>query len=299
VICGHLHLLPLAWLLARVSGAHLTLIIHGIEAWSPSTKFLVRKLACRIDSLVAVSAFTAQRFSRWAGVSSERATVLPNSVDLDQFRPQPREPRLVARYGLQSRKVLLTVGRLAAAEQYKGFDQVVELMPALHKLDPAIKYLIVGDGDDRPRLEQKVRTLGLSDNVVFAGHIAEAEKVAHYNLADLYVMPSSGEGFGIVLIEAAACGIPVIGSRIDGSREALLDGKLGRLVDPRSAKELMKAIVDGLQFGSNWVRIDEVEAFSADKFGARVRDWVTQFEMTSAASMRKPSETAKGNPSQC
>jgi hypothetical protein len=82
------------------------------------------------------------------------------------------------------------------------------------------------------RLEEKANSLGLSDKVVFTGRISESEKVAHYNLADAYVMPSTGEGFGIVLIEAAACGVPVVGSRVDGSREALLDGRLGHLVDP-------------------------------------------------------------------
>ena len=74
--------------------------------------------------------------------------------------------------------------------------------------------------------------MGLSDRVIFTGYIPESEKIAHYNLADVYVMPSTGEGFGIVLLEAVACGVPVVGSRVDGSREALLDGQLGRLVDP-------------------------------------------------------------------
>jgi glycosyltransferase involved in cell wall biosynthesis len=91
--------------------------------------------------------------------------------------------------------------------------------------------MIVGDGDDRGRLEEKVKSLGLSQQVIFAGKILEHEKASHYCLADAYVMPSHGEGFGIVFLEALACGVPVIGSKVDGSREALLDGQLGRLVD--------------------------------------------------------------------
>ena len=172
----------------------------------------------------------------------DRAFILPNCVDLERFQPQDRNSTLVERYGLQSSKVILTVGRLAAAERYKGFDQVIELMPQLLKRFPTLKYLIVGDGDDRARLEAKAGALGVSDRVVFTGHIPETEKVAHYNLADVYVMPSTGEGFGIVLIEAAACGVPVVGSRVDGSREALLDGRLGRLVDPAQADELLDAV---------------------------------------------------------
>src|SRR5205085_1990385 len=129
--------------------------------------------------------------------------------------------------------VILTVGRLVAQERCKGFDEVIEIMPQLVKRFPYIKYLIVGDGSDRSRLEAKAEALGVRDSVVFTGYIPESEKVAHYNLADVYVMPSHGEGFGIVLLEAAACGVPVVGSRGDGSREALLGGRLGSLVDPK------------------------------------------------------------------
>ena len=179
----------------------------------------------------------------------ERTFILPNCVDLDHFRPQRRDLNLARRYGVQTSKVMLTMGRLAAQERYKGCDEVIELMPRLLARFPNLKYLIVGDGDDRPRLQAKVAALGVADSVVFTGHISEREKIAHYNLADVYVMPSTGEGFGIVLIEAAACGVPVVGSRMDGSREALLDGRLGRLVDPANQDELHAAISAVLETG--------------------------------------------------
>src|SRR5205823_13994683 len=109
-----------------------------------------------------------------------------------------------------------------------------------------ISYLIVGDGPDRRRLEQKAHQLGVEKRVVFAGRTSEEEKPDHYRLADAYVMPSSGEGFGIVFLEALACGIPVIGSKVDGSRDALLDGRLGILVNPTDPAELRAAIVQTL-----------------------------------------------------
>src|SRR5262249_2788092 len=155
-----------------------------------------------------------------------------NCVNLDQFQPGERDSALVNRYKLRSAIVMLTVGRLATGERYKGVDEVIEVMPRLLRQFPNLRYLIVGDGSDRVRLEAKARAHGLSGYVIFTGRIAEPEKVAHYNLADVYVMPSHGEGFGIALIEAAACGIPVVGSSVDGSRDALLDGQLGRMVDP-------------------------------------------------------------------
>jgi phosphatidylinositol alpha-1,6-mannosyltransferase len=273
VVCGHLYLLPAAWLLAKVRRARLALIIHGLEAWGPTRKPLVNLLARFVDALISVSQLSAERFTRWSMVPMGRAFILPNCVDLDLFRPQPRNAALVERYGLQSSKVILTVGRLAAQERYKGFDEVIEIMPQLVKRFPNLKYLIVGDGPDRRRLEEKVRALELSDVVVFAGYIPEQDKVSHYNLANAYVMPSSGEGFGIVLIEAAACGIPVIGSRADGSREALLDGQLGCLVDPKNRNELLQAIIAALENETSPRRSDAIATFDTQHFKNRVADW--------------------------
>ena len=177
---------------------------------------------------------------------------------------------------------MLTMGRLAPQERYKGCDEVIELMPRLLARFPDLKYLIVGEGADQPRLQAKAAALGLAESVIFTGHIAEREKIAHYNLADVYVMPSTGEGFGIVLIEAAACGVPVVGSRVDGSREALLDGRLGRLVDPASEDELHAAIsavlVTGQVGGADNARqrFDCVDTFSVENFRSRVADWCRQ-----------------------
>jgi phosphatidylinositol alpha-1,6-mannosyltransferase len=273
MVCGHLHLLPAAWLVARLRGARLVLIVHGVEAWTPSRRCLANRLTRRLDAFIAVSQHSAERFIRWSKLPMDRAFILPNCVDLDRFRPLQRDASLVARYNLQSSKVILTVGRLASAERYKGFDQVIELMPKLLERFPTLKYLIVGEGDDRHRLEAKAAALGVSGHVLFTGQISESEKVAHYNLADAYVMPSTGEGFGIVLIEAAACGIPVVGSQTDGSREALLDGRLGRLVDPRNAFALLEAVTAILEDRCPRQRIDIVNTYSVPNFRARVGAW--------------------------
>jgi phosphatidyl-myo-inositol dimannoside synthase len=271
VVCGHLNLLAPAWAYARARGARLALIVHGIEARMPRPS--VRWLARDLDAVIAVSHHTAQMFTAWSGVAAERTFILPNCVDLDRFVPAERDTGLAARYGLGASRVLLTVGRLSADERYKGVDAVIEAMPRLLARFPDLKYLVVGDGSDRPRLEAKTVTLGVANRVAFAGRVDETEKVAHYNLADAYVMPSFGEGFGIVLIEAAACGVPVIGSRADGSREALLDGRLGRLVDPHSENELVDAVADALNAGAARLRNPLVRNFSFENFTARVGEW--------------------------
>jgi phosphatidylinositol alpha-1,6-mannosyltransferase len=271
VICGHLNLLPAAWLYARLHGARLALIVHGVEAWTP--RALSRLLTRRVDAFIAVSNHTAKLFASRSGIPMDRAFILPNCVDLDRFKPADRDRALVDRYGLQADKVLISVARLDAHERYKGIDEVIEILPRLIQRFPALKYLVVGDGSDRPRLEAKTRDAGVAERVIFTGRIPESEKVAHYNLADVYVMPSYGEGFGIVLIEALACGIPVIGSRTDGSREALLDGRLGRLVDPHCPDELMEAVSSALAGPPERRRNALVQTFCVDNFVARVSEW--------------------------
>jgi glycosyltransferase involved in cell wall biosynthesis len=267
VLCGHLRLLPLAYRVARLARAPLLLVAYGIEAWHPSGSAADR-LVRRADAVLSISELTRRRLAAWSGLAPERATVLPPTVDLAPFGPGPRSPALVARYGLQGRAVLLTLGRLAAAERYKGIDEVLECLPGLRAARPDLAYLVAGDGDDRPRLEAKAASLGLSGHVVFCGRVTEAEKADHYRLADAFVMPGRGEGFGIVYLEAMACGIPVLGSRRDASREALRDGELGILVDPNDGEALAagilaalarpKAVPPGLAY------------FHADRFAERV-----------------------------
>lgn len=246
VVCAHINLLPAAYLAKRLTGAPLLLEIYGIDAWQPTKSRLVNRLVGQCDLVTSISAVTRDRFLSWAPVAAEKIHLLPNAIHTEWYGPGPKPEYLLDRYGLRGKKVMMTLGRLVSYERYKGFDEVLEVLPEL----PAdVCYMIVGDGDDRNRLEQKARDLDIAGRVVFAGLILETEKADHYRLADLYVMPSRGEGFGFVFLEALACGIPCVGSTIDGGREALCDGQLGRLVNPDSCNggALCKAIVESLQ----------------------------------------------------
>jgi phosphatidylinositol alpha-1,6-mannosyltransferase len=273
VICAHINLLPLGFILARLRRARLALVIHGIDAWTPTRSSLANRLARHADTLLSVSRYSAERFAAWSGFPAGRTTILPNCVDLERFVPGPRDEKLARRYGLDGAQVILTVGRLAPEERYKGFDQILELLPDLLASRPKLKYMIVGEGGDRARLKAKARGLGVSAAVIFAGFVAEEEKIAHYHLADAYVMPSTGEGFGIVLVEAAACGLPVIGANAGGSREALLEGKLGRLVDPQDKGALLAAIEAALDGKPPLPRPPDVATFGVDAFRSRVAAW--------------------------
>jgi phosphatidylinositol alpha-1,6-mannosyltransferase len=275
VICGHLNLLPAAWFFAKLRGARLALIVHGIDAWTPRNWFYNWNLRS-VDSVIAVSRYTAERFITWSNISRDQVFILPNCVDLNLFKPEPRSIDLASRYGVLNNKVILTVGRLASKERYKGFDEVIAAMPELLRRFPTLVYMIVGDGDDRHRLEQKARSLGISEQVIFAGRITEVEKVSYHCLANAFVMPSYGEGFGIVFLEALACGIPVIGSKVDGSREALLEGQLGHLVDPKVPEELIAAVTDVLTSEHVRDRHSQLAFFDVAHFRSRVASWLEQ-----------------------
>jgi phosphatidylinositol alpha-1,6-mannosyltransferase len=226
IFCGHLNLLPLARLAARLSGTRLWLQLHGIEAWQEPARRLGR-LVGGIDIVTCVSRYTRRRFLAWADIDPGRTRVLPNTVNAE-FRSRDRNAAR-ARWQLGDKTVLLTVGRLSSAERYKGQDRVIRCLPDLRQQFPALIYLVAGDGDDRPRLEALVRKLSLSEQVVFLGGIPHHDLTDLYTAADVFAMPSHGEGFGIVFLEAMACGTPALGLNLDGSVDALQEGRLGIL----------------------------------------------------------------------
>jgi glycosyltransferase involved in cell wall biosynthesis len=245
IICGHIHLLPLAAPLAVCKRTPLVLQVHGIEAWQPAP--LVSRLCLKCtDAVWSVSAVTRERMNAWANLPLSKYRIIPNAVHLERYGLAPKRTDLTARYGLEGRKVIMTLARLAGFERYKGIDEILEVLPNLVEYEPTLVYIVLGDGDDQARLEAKAKSLGVADRVIFAGFIEEAEKADYLRLADVFALPGKGEGFGIVYLEALACGVPVLGSMLDGSREALLDGELGELVDPNEPLSIREGILRAL-----------------------------------------------------
>src|SRR3954471_1638444 len=272
VICGHLRLLPLIQLLELRGRAPLGLVLHGVDAWEPYGGLAVRRGLKRLDWFLAVSEVTKQRFLAWSQVAARKGIVVPNAVDLAQFTPGPKNPALLARYGLAGKRVLMGMARLDARERYKGFDEVMEAMPTLLRPHPALAYMICGDGTDRARLEDKARTLGIAERVVFTGYVDEEEKIDHYRLADCFLLAGWGEGFGIVLIEAMACGVPAIASNLDASSEAVGDGKFGLVVNPRDRQQLFAAVEQALARPKTVPA--GLETFSAASFERRIHELI-------------------------
>jgi len=269
IVCAHINLLAAACLLRSFMGVPVILAIYGIDAWQPTRSQIVNTLAGRIDACISISDLTMKRFVKWSGLAPHKQFLLPNAIHTEFYGPGGKDTVLLDRYGLGGKTAILTLGRLVDKERYKGFDEVMELLPDLAREIPDIAYLIIGDGSDRGRLEKKAKQMGLADRVVFAGYIPESAKPAHYRLADAYVMPSRGEGFGFVFLEAMACGIPVVGSTLDGSREALRDGELGILVDPDNTEDVREGILAALRSRKGEVP-EGLDYFSYPHFARRL-----------------------------
>jgi phosphatidyl-myo-inositol dimannoside synthase len=274
MVCGHINLLPVALPVARLLRVPLALLVYGIDAWQPTASRLANWLAPRADAIVSISQVTLDRFRAWSGVEEQRCGLLPNAIHLDRYGVGPKSAALLARYGIQGRNVIMTLGRMVTTERYKGVDEVLEVMPRLLGAVPDLVYLIAGDGSDRPRLEAKARALGVQGSVVFCGLIAEVEKADHYRLADAFVMPGHGEGFGFVFLEALACGVPAVGSQLDGSREALRNGLLGSVIDPRDREELVQAILRAIAAPKRVP--DGLEYFSFENFRRKCHELMLQ-----------------------
>jgi len=224
VFCGHLYMTPLAVLLAKLKHAKLIVQLHGIEAWTRPS-WLQRTALEAADIVLCVSRHTRARVLDWATIAPERVVVLPNTVG-DGFTPGSSQLR--AKWGLDAdTRVLLTVARMDPRERYKGHADVIEALPGLNRKGEKTIYVVVGEGSDSLRLKALAEGLGVQDSVRFMGLVDEPTLVEAYRMADLFVMPSTGEGFGIAFLEAMACGTPALGLLDGGARDALADGELG------------------------------------------------------------------------
>jgi phosphatidyl-myo-inositol dimannoside synthase len=282
VLCGHINLLPFAEIARRLLRAKHVLLIYGIDAWRPTGRGITDRLVRKADFVISISQFTKQRFLSWSAVHDDQVHLLPNAVHMEQYGIGGKPNYLEERYGLGGRRVLMTLARLQQNEQQKGLDEMLEVFPELLAEDKNLMYLIAGDGDDKQRLERKAASLGLNSHVVFTGRVPESEKADHYRLADTFVMPGRQEGFGFVFLEAMACGIPVVASSLDGSREAVLNGELGEIADPDDREALKAAIRRALRRPRQVP--DGLAFFSYGNFRERLQNIIASLRVESVSA---------------
>lgn len=266
----HVNFAPVGHWVKRLFGTKYSVVAHGIDVHEamPAMRRAALKAA---DQVIAVSNWTRQRVIA-CGVDAARVHVLPNTVDEQRYALGEPSRALMERYGLAAEdKVVLTVARLDKREGYKGCDRLIHALPKIAAAFPKVRLLIVGDGTDRPRLERLAYDLRVSQTVTFCGFVADDKLPQHYKLATAFALPSTGEGFGIVFLEALACGTPVLAGNRDGSVDALGNGELGFLVDPLDADAIAYGLIALLarRAPAWWFDRSALRAGALERFGRK------------------------------
>jgi phosphatidylinositol alpha-1,6-mannosyltransferase len=242
-------MLPLGLVGPRLGAAPYLVIAHGAEVnvpgRLPGSRLLARRVLRSAAGVVAAGEYPARAAARVAGVTLP-TLVVPPGVDTDRFRPLSTDDRNAARrrFGLAAdRPLVLGLSRLVPR---KGFDVLID---AVAGLDADVQLAIGGAGRDAARLERRAAARGITARCTFLGRVPDADLPALYGCADIFAMLCrerwaglEAEGFGIVFVEAAACGVPSVAGRSGGSHEAVIDGETGLVVDPHDAAGVRAAL---------------------------------------------------------
>lgn len=232
ILFTHIGLLRALRFVPRSMRAPYGVFLHGIESWTPLAPWeidLLRGAEMRLTN----SQFTADRAS---AANRGIGDVIVCPLALPGIVPPVQSSR-------PGRPIALIVGRLDAGERYKGHTQLIEAWPVVLARVPDAELIIAGDGDDRLRLERLVRESGAGRSIRFTGFVSRTDLERLYGEAAVFVLPSRGEGFGLVYLEAMAHRLPCIGSVHDAAREIVVDGQTGLLVDPDDPAALSAALV--------------------------------------------------------
>ncbi|MGZ3752023.1 MAG: glycosyltransferase family 4 protein [Mucilaginibacter sp.] len=248
VILSHVNLSLIGLTIKLINPkCQLWLVAHGIEVWRPLS--FIRKMFLKryCDKIICVSSFTKNQMIRWHQSDPEQCVVLNNAVDPFIRLPETftKPEYLLNRYSLTpSNQVIFTLTRLASSEQYKGYEQVIKAVSRLKSKFPGIKYILSGqyDSTEEIRIKDLINLYKVNDEVILTGFLHENELADHFLLSDLFVLPSKKEGFGIVFVEALACGLPVICGNADGSTDAIRNGELGTAINVDDLDELANTI---------------------------------------------------------
>jgi len=211
------------------------IFLHGIEAWCPLSA-REKRLLRDADLRIANSEYTARRVMREHDDIGE-VVACPLAL-----RPHAIRPAAGTVLDPGPRAVLV-VGRMLSTERYKGHDQLLESWPAVVAAVPDARLVVVGDGDDRSRLERKAAALGLASSVIFTGFVPDEVLHALFERAAVFALPSRGEGFGLVYLEAMARHLPCVGSIHDAGAEVIVDHVTGRLVDQADLANMSATLV--------------------------------------------------------
>jgi phosphatidyl-myo-inositol dimannoside synthase len=243
VLAAHPNLAVVSGWMRRISPRLQTIVMaHGVEVWKPLAS-LRRRALVEAQLVLAPSGDTAQKLIEVQGVSPKKIRKLPWPISPSFLRmaDAPGGPSLPRAFPKRAR-VILTVGRWSASERYKGADELIRAVSQLVTIIPDLHLVAVGGGDDLPRLQRLAADLIIADRVHFLENLSREEVGACYAHADVFALPSTGEGFGLVFLEAMAFSKPVVGAASGGTTDVVEDGVNGLLVPPNNAGALVQAL---------------------------------------------------------
>jgi glycosyltransferase involved in cell wall biosynthesis len=232
-----------------------------------------------LDAIAAPSNFTREKLISAQGIARARIHVLPHALDPDWATQAAQAP--AARKG----QTLLSVARLSRDDTRwgsKGIETVLRALPHILSRCPEARYVVVGDGDHRPHLENLARQLGVAHAVDFRGSLDESRMIDAYQQADLFVLPTTLEGFGIVFAEAMWCGLPVVAARAGATPEVVADGETGILVPPDIPEALASAVAGLLLLSDERRRMGAAARRRVERhylypqFAARWQHWLAR-----------------------
>jgi glycosyltransferase involved in cell wall biosynthesis len=285
VIASHINFAVAAYWLKRLVGIPYWVTVYGIEAWDVERPAL-KKALHNADRILSISGYTRDRLLKEQNLDPQKISLLPCTFDVSQFKIAPKPTYLLEQYGLKPEQpIILTVSRLAGVERYKGYDKILEALPQIRQAIPDVHYIIAGKGDDRTRLEQLIAQMGLQDCVTLAGFVPDEQLCDYYNLCDIFAMPSKREGFGIVYLEALACGKPTLGGDRDGAIDALCHGELGALVNPDNEEAIAQAIIqilhktypNPLLYHPEALRQKVIDVYGFERFQKTLFQYIDEF----------------------
>lgn len=237
-----------AFYLCKFMGTPYIVYAHGEEVslylQHSYAKKKMRQVFNGANKIIVNSNFTKRMLIKM-GVKEEKPVIIHPGVDTSVFNPKVDSESVRLKFNLENKLVLLTVGRL---QKRKGQDMVIQAMPELCKLFPNLVYLIVGDGKDKTFLQNLTRNLNMEERVIFAGEVVESELPFYYAACDVFIMANRQmqggdvEGFGLVFLEASACGKPVIGGNSGGVPDTIINGETGFLIDGTKKEEIVNAV---------------------------------------------------------
>jgi phosphatidylinositol alpha-1,6-mannosyltransferase len=240
LLVGHVNYAPLASTLKQIQPQlRFGVMLYGIDAWQQLGR-LRRRAVRQADFLISISEYTKQRAIESNGLDGSRIHLLPNALEGNDHQP------LLATidYPDTGDTNLLSVCRLEKSEQYKGIDKVIEVLPQVAKAVRNVRYIVVGGGTDLERHKQLAHEFGVKDRVHFMGFISDEALQAYYRNCDLFVMPSAGEGFGFVFLEAMKYGKPIVAANSGGAPEVIQDGVTGHLVEYGNQQQLARTLIN-------------------------------------------------------